>query len=526
MSLATVSAAAVRFAWVSRAEIALVDLREEAPFAKAHPLFAACIPLSRLELEALDAIPRRDTPIVLYDDGEGLVPTAAARLAALGYTDVKALDGGLQGWREAGLELFQDVNSASKAFGELVEHRRHTPFITPETLQTQLERTANLVVLDARRYDEFNTMSIPTGVSTPGAELVLRAKALAPDPRTTIVVNCAGRTRSIIGAQSLINAGVKNPVRALRNGAIGWTLAGQTLEHGQTRRAPDVAADEAQAALEAAAQVSYRAGVRRLDLAGLAHLQADVARTLYRFDVRLPEAYAAGHIPGFRNAQGGQLVQETDMFAAVRGARIVLADDIGVRAHMSASWLAQMGWEVYVLEGGFDGALETGPWSPSHPALPDAPSVSPASLADLIANGSALVIDVGPSKAYRQAHIPGARFAIRARLPSLLSELEDHGRRLIIISPDGALARLAAEDLRSSTGLAPEVLEGGTAAWRAEGLPLEAGFDRALSPPDDIYRRPYEGSDHPVEAMQAYLDWEFGLVDQLARDASHGFYVI
>jgi rhodanese-related sulfurtransferase len=144
----------------------------------------------------------------------------------------------------------------------------------------------------------------------------------------------------------------------------------------------------------------------------------------------------------------------------------------------------------------------------------------------LIANGSALVIDVGPSKAYRQAHIPGARFAIRARLPSLLSELEDHGRRLIIISPDGALARLAAEDLRSSTGLAPEVLEGGTAAWRAEGLPLEAGFDRALSPPDDIYRRPYEGSDHPVEAMQAYLDWEFGLVDQLARDASHGFYVI
>jgi rhodanese-related sulfurtransferase len=526
MSVATASPAEVRFAWISRAEIALVDLREENPFAKAHPLFAACIPLSRLEFEALDAIPRHDTPIVLYDDGEGLVETAASRLAALGYSDVKALEGGLQGWRDAGLELFQDVNSASKAFGELVEHRRHTPFITPQTLQAQLERSANLVVLDARRYDEFNTMSIPTGVSTPGAELVLRAKALAPDSRTTIVVNCAGRTRSIIGAQSLINAGVKNPVRALRNGAIGWTLAGQPLEHGQTRRAPDVAAEEAAAALEAAAQVSYRAGVRRIDPAGLARLQADASRTLYRFDVRLPEDYGAGHIPGFRNAQGGQLVQETDMFAAVRGARIVLADDIGVRAHMSASWLAQMGWEVYVLEGGFEGGLEAGPWVPTRPALIETPSLSPSVLADLIANGSALVIDVGLSKAYRQAHIPGAKFAIRARLPSLASQLEDTDRRLVVTSPDGALARLAAQDVLGLTGRTPEVLEGGTAAWRAEGRPLASGFDQALSPPDDIYRRPYEGSDHPVEAMQAYLDWEFGLVDQLARDASHGFYVI
>ncbi|MFV3015241.1 hypothetical protein ACM9HO_05975, partial [Pseudomonas sp. KHB2.9] len=42
----------------------------------------------------------------------------------------------------------------------------------------------------------------------------------------------------------------------------------------------------------------------------------------------------------------------------------------------------------------------------------------------------------------------------------------------------------------------------------------------------DRYRRPYEGTDNPKEAMQAYLDWEFGLVEQLARDGTHGFYVI
>jgi rhodanese-related sulfurtransferase len=523
---ASVSPAEVRFAWISRAEIAVIDLREEDPFAGAHPLFAACLPLSRLELEIGDAVPRLTTPIVLYDDGEGMVELAADRLAELGYTEVKALEGGLSGWRAAGLEIFQDVNSASKAFGELVEHRRHTPFITAERLQEDLDRSAKLVVLDARRFDEFNTMSIPTGVSTPGAELVLRARALAPDPQTTIVVNCAGRTRSIIGAQSLINAGVKNPVRALRNGAIGWTLAGQILEHGQTRRAPDVGGKEAEAARKAAAHVAYRAGVREVDVEGLARLAADPQRTLYRFDVRQPEDYLRGHIPGFRNAEGGQLVQETDMFAPVRGARVVLADDHGVRAHMSASWLAQMGWEVYVLNGGFDRELETGSWRAARPKLPPAATLSPEALAQKIDDQRVVVVDVGPSKAHRKGHVPTARFAIRARLASYAGSLVETRRPIVFTSPDGALAHFAAADFFAITRTAARVLEGGTDAWRNAGLPLEAGFADALSPPEDIYRRPYEGSDHPVEAMQAYLDWEYGLVDQLARDGSHGFYVI
>ena len=42
----------------------------------------------------------------------------------------------------------------------------------------------------------------------------------------------------------------------------------------------------------------------------------------------------------------------------------------------------------------------------------------------------------------------------------------------------------------------------------------------------DRYRRPYEGTHNRREAMQAYLDWEFGLVEQLGRDGTHGFHVI
>src|SRR5207237_846041 len=194
--------------------------------------------------------------------------------------------------------------------------------------------------------------------SVPGAELVLRAGKAAPDPDTTIIVNCAGRTRSIIGAQSLINAGVPNKVRALRNGTIGWTLAKHTLDHGADRRGGiglfEGAADNAR-------DVAYRAGVRHLGAREAEALAADTRRTLYRFDVRDEAEYTAGHLAGFRHYAGGQLVQEIDMAAPVRGARILLTDDKSVRADMTASWLAQMAWEVYVLDGGYDGALEAGP---------------------------------------------------------------------------------------------------------------------------------------------------------------------
>jgi rhodanese-related sulfurtransferase len=410
MPIPTVTPFHVRTALLLRDEIALLDVRHESMFATGHPLFAANMAADRIALEAETRLPRKDVPVVVYDAGEGLAAQAANRLTALGYTDVRALDGGLEAWRAAGYELFQDVNSYAKAFGELVEARRHTPSLSAEEVSALIASKANIQILDVRRFDEYATMNIPGSISVPGAELVLRAGRAAPDPDTTIIVNCAGRTRSIIGTQSLINAGVTNKVRALRNGTIGWTLAKQSLEHGSDRRGEIGAFAGAEAN---ARDVAYRAGVRRLTMAEMTALEAQTHRTLYRFDVRTAEEYTAGHIPGFRHYPGGQLVQEIDMAAPVRGARIVLTDDRSVRADMTASWLAQMGWETYVLDGGYDRALEIKP-----------PLVWPK-----------------PDPAHR-------------------------------------------------------------------------------------YRRPYEGTDIDTGAMQAYLDWEYGLVEQLRRDGSHGFFVI
>jgi rhodanese-related sulfurtransferase/predicted metal-dependent enzyme (double-stranded beta helix superfamily) len=529
--------AQVRAALLARNEIALIDLREEDEYARGHPLWAANFPLSRLELDAWTRIPRRDTTLVLFGEPAGgatLVPRAAAVLRALGYTQVHALAGGLAGWRAAGGELFIDVNVPSKSFGELVEVERHTPSLSAPEVQALIDKRADIVIVDARRFDEYQTMSIPTATSVPGAELVLRVRELAPDPATRVIVNCAGRTRSIIGAQSLVNAGLPNPVAALRNGTIGWTLAGQRLEHGASRRFPEQVSDARRtAAREAARHVAVRAGVQRLALRQLSEL-GTAGRTVYRFDVRTPEEYAAGHLPGFLSAPGGQLVQETDHHAPVRGARIVLADDDGIRADMSASWLAQMGWEVYVLEPvEAEARSETGPSPVRVPRPTPLPAVIPTTLAawlhgETFSDGGQLaVIDVTPSANYERRHIPGAWFAIRANLREALAQIP-RAKRYVVTCGTGQLAAFAGADMRALLSDDVEVilLEGGTLAWIAAGLPLEHGETRLASPRIDRYRRPYEGTASAVEAMQAYLDWEYGLVEQLGRDGTHGFRVI
>ena len=508
----------------ARAEVVILDVREEGVYADAHPLFAASLPLGRLELEVLDRVPRQTTPVVVHDeDGGVLARRAVARLRDLGYSRVSLLSGGLRGWAVDGGEVFRDVNSASKAFGELVEARRHTPSLAAEEVRAILDRGGDVVVLDARRLDEYQTMNIPTGISAPGAELVYRVGAAAPSPGTLVVVNCAGRTRSIIGTQSLVNAGIPNRVAALRNGTIGWTLAGLTLERGQNRVAVAPVGADARRGRAAARAVADRAHVSRVDGQGYRVLEADASRTLYRFDVRTPEEFAAGHPVGFRSAPGGQLVQETDVFAPVRGARIVLWDDQQARADMTASWLVQMGWDVHVLDASpGDLAMATGAWQPRRPPVPDAAMVAPGELA---ADASAVVVDVAASPSYIRGHVPGAWYTSRTHLDVAVPALP-RAARYVATSDDGVLAQFAAPELAALTGAHVTVLAGGTAAWRAAGHPMRGGLEHAAGPVHDVYKRPYEGTDNAASAMQAYLDWEFGLVAQLERDGTHGFRVL
>jgi rhodanese-related sulfurtransferase len=514
----------LRQAWRTGAEIALLDVREEGAYSQAHPFFAISLPLSQIELRILDLIPRLSAPVVVYDDGEGFAVRAARRIAALGYSDVSILEGGLAAYARVG-EVFCDVNVPSKAFGELVEAIRHTPSVSASEAKTLIESERDLVVLDARRFEEYRTMSIPRGISVPGGELALRARDIAPSAATTIIVNCAGRTRSIIGAQSLINAGLPNRIFALRNGTIGWTLEGFQVERGRSDRFPRKRAVDP-TTLAGAAAWATRAGVPLLDLETYHRFceEAD-CRTLYRLDIRTPEEYEAGHAPGFVSAPGGQLVQATDEWVAVRGARLVLFDDDGVRARMAACWLKQMGWDAAVVGPDAVDLAEKGHRAPRRPALPDPGAAAIDARAVAADRDAWTIIDLARSPTYLAGHIPAAHFVLASRFEPDLPRLPGDGP-LVLTSDDGTEALFALAGARAATRRDVRVLSGGTRAWTASGLPMEHDHHSLISAADDVYKRPYEGTDNAASAMQAYIDWELHLVAQLANDSVSNFHVV
>ena len=522
-----ISANALKNLIVTGGELAILDMREEGVFSERHMLFASSLPLSRLELSIYHLVPRWSAPIVLCDDGDGLSERAAAVLTRFGYTDVSILDDGMTGWEEAENVVFSGVNVPSKSFGEFVEVNYHTPNISAEELHAKIEAGDDMVVLDSRPIDEYRRMNIPTGIDVPGAELLHRVHDIAPSPDTLVVVNCAGRTRSIIGAQSLINAGIPNKVMALRNGTMGWELAGFEIERGNDKRVLGSSSEGAKAAIEAAGRVAQRFGVRAIDRAMLETWIAErETRTLYMFDVRNPEEYDAGHLPGSVWAPGGQLVQATDKYAATRHARIVLIDDNGVRATMTASWLVQMGWkDVAVLEGGLtDAELEFGPYVAKVAGLENTAmdEITVVELEKLLTDGQATVVDFGRSLDYRHGHIPGAWFAVRSRIAKALTVIPIQGR-LVMTSGDGVVARLAAADAGELVSAPVSCLAGGTNAWSAAGLQLADGEENMADNPDDMWLRPYDRSSGTKEAMNTYLSWEVDLVDQIERDGTTDF---
>jgi rhodanese-related sulfurtransferase len=511
-------------------EIAFLDVREEGVFANSgHPFFAHSIPLSRIELRIGTLVPRAATRIVLYDGEDGLAVRAAAVLARLGYRDVAIMAGGAGAWQADGGELFTGINVPSKAFGELVEERCATPHIAAAELARRVAAGEDVLIVDSRPIDEFRRMSIPGAADCPGAELVYRVPDRVASPDTLVVVNCAGRTRSIIGAQSLRNAGIANPVVALENGTMGWELAGLELARGRDEALPPPSPAGLARSRGLADDVAAKFAIPRIDDAALARLRAESRdRTLYLLDVRSPEEFAAGHLEGARSAPGGQLVQATDAYVATRNARIVLVDDDGVRAVMTASWLVQMGWpEVSVLADGLAGrTLVAGAEPEPALALPDISPVTPAALASLLESGEACVVDLASSLDYEAGHVPGAWFAVRSRLRSGLARVPAC-EILVLTSPDARLARLAAGDLAErAQGLPADirVLEGGTQAWRASGLPLVRGRENMADEPDDCWRRPYDPY-AGAGARERYLAWEVELVHQIERAGDLGFRV-
>src|SRR5438445_587360 len=364
-----------------------------------------------------------------------------------------------------------------------------------------------------RRQLEFRVPGLVTAPATPIAlidadgELVLRIGELVERPETTIVVHCGGRTRSYIGAESLRRMRLPNPIVALENGTMGWELAGLTLERGANRTAPAPGSKSHVQAAATAKRVAAEDGVRSLGVDDVRRLwDARRERNVYLVDVRTADEYEADHVAGSIWAPGGQAVQATDDYFAVRGASYVFICDGFVRSVMTAAWFTRMGVpDVAVLAGGVSawrdggGLIESGQPAPApfgwDAARAAARYRKPGDL------GAALVVDVGMSDAYARGHVPGAGWICRSRLESKIPGVgPDRTRPIVLTCEDGVASTLAAATLAGLGYKEVSVLEGGTRAWTDAGRPLEEGTTRVWDEADDVVLKPYQRGREAKEA--------------------------
>jgi len=498
-------------------EIALVDVREHGQYGEEHLFYVISVPYSKLELEIQRLVPRKNVRLVLVgDDANSLTTRAAHRLTQLGYTEIYLLNGGITQWKRAGYQVFAGVNLPSKAFGELAEHAFHTPRITAQALNAKIAANEDIVILDGRPYSELSKMSIPTAACCPNGELPLRIDDLVVRPETTIVINCAGRTRSIIGAQTLINLGIKNNILALENGTQGWYLADLKLDHGATRKYPEIAnAKNLQLQQERAKALAEKNDVMFVNGVMVERWLADDTRTTFLCDVRSPEEFARGTIPRAQHTPGGQLVQATDQFVGVRGARLVVFDEENVRAPAMASWLAMMGWEVAVLTDAFSHQwtakpehVQTGQQRySSHWTVISAAQLNQAQ------TSATFCLDIRASTKYREAHLKNFVWSIRPKLNTLPSL---KGANVVLVADDLALAELAALELSEAGALEIQINIDSVQQWRAAGLELTTS---PTSPSDqdsiDYLFFVHDRHEGNRAAALRYLEWEINLLNQI-----------
>lgn len=498
---------------------AVFDVRERGEYNRRQISGATSLPRSQIEFRTAQLVPDQNISIVLYDEGGKRAELAARTLAELGYLNVSVLEGGLPMWEGGGGATVSGVNVPSKAFGEHVQHDRAIPEITPEELKGLLDQNADLVICDVRTPEEYSRFCIPGGINVPGGDLILWADALRHKPGRTVVVNCAGRTRSIIGTAALRRLGLEN-VRALKNGTMGWLLAGLELETNPARTIAEVPAESREKAAEAALKIEREENIPRFDAAGLAQwIGGDHAGVSYLIDVRSEREYETGHIPGSRNVPGGQAVQRADDFIAVRNAQIIFISEHGARAVMAAYWYRQMGFSnVAVLSGGILSWTEGGR-PVSSGAEQEEPTgyaaarsavrlIEPAESKRLFEN--AAILDVGTSLDFKAAHVPGARWISRGWLEIKLPEvLSDRDGTIFVTCPDDRNSVFAARTLSRMGYRKIFVLSGGVRAWKFAGYSVESGLDSCLVEPDDVVLSPSITGDK--EEMKRYLEWELKL---------------
>ncbi|MEX1056151.1 MAG: rhodanese-like domain-containing protein [Natronospirillum sp.] len=516
MTIVYITAIQVKERLKRREELALIDVREHGEYGERHPFHSVNVPFSRFELEITDRVPRLDAPLVLFDEaGEGRAQRCAAAAQSIGYTHVMILTGGASGWQAEGYTLFAGVNVPSKTFGELVEEHFHTPSVSAQQLADWQAQCKSVTVLDGRTEQEYRKRSIPQASNCPNGELPLRARSMVKDPEQPVIIHCAGRTRSFVGAQTLRILAPELDVYALENGTQGWELAGQKLAFGQNQMYPQDAKPTAEQQTRAQ-QWADQCGALALDVQGARRWLDDVSRTLYLMDVRTLSEYQTHPYLSTSHTPGGQLVQATDHWVGVKHSRVILFSDDGCRGPNTAAWLSLMGYETAWYQGTqaqwvelmTPDRLKRTPTKPTYADLPMATLTNELSTQHQW-------LDARSSDQYRTGHYAGSTWVNRALLDQQLLAL-DNSRNVILVADQAEQAKLLRPAIEATGRAVTGWLTFDPEQAKQVNLAVEVTPDvPADSDCIDYLFFVHDRHAGNLEAARQYLDWEVGLVAQL-----------
>lgn len=503
-----VSAAEAKALVHGRDEFAFLDLREAGPFSEGHPLFATPCPFSTLEARVGALAPNPSGSVLLMDGGDGIADVAVNALSGMGYDRLSVVDGGVTGWEAAGFTLYKGVNVPSKTLGEIVEQKWHPKLLTPAEIRVWQEARRDFQFFDCRPPAEFAKMTVPGAQCLPNGELAHRLPALGEGG--ALVLTCAGRTRSVIGAASLSLIAPGREIYALENGTQGWRLAGFDLLTGN-EPLPYAELDEKgrQKTLTRAADFMAANEIPEASAADVRLFLSDTARTTFLIDVRSSGEATEDFLPAFVHALSGQLVQATDQWIGVRRARVVLADDLGLRAALAAFWLRKMGYEAHVAKIDDDlrsiEPLRRPEWR-EEPLL----TCQPAEALKAIRDGSARFLDARSSESYCACHVVGVHWVNRSRLSQL-----PLGQRYLVLGDALPHASLVVKELRRLGHRTVALVAGGHDAVVKAGAATERSRQMQLADCPDVTSFARGRHDGDLAASRLYLDWEQGLVAQL-----------
>jgi rhodanese-related sulfurtransferase len=90
---------------INRQDALVIDVREDAEYAKGHIVGARHIPLAQLEARAKELQKFKSKPVITCCESGNRSSAAIATLKKLGFENVYNLAGGYAGWQQAGLPV-------------------------------------------------------------------------------------------------------------------------------------------------------------------------------------------------------------------------------------------------------------------------------------------------------------------------------------------------------------------------------------------------------------------------------------